>query len=69
MVNTELSHAAASTVIHYNILNIVVNTERDMRDTLSFWHYNILNIVVNTEQSIWWYPIFILRIIISYCNI
>ena len=39
-------------IINYNILNIVVNTElvRKSPDLLNY--YNILNIVVNTEQSV-----------------
>ncbi len=35
---------------HYNILNIVVNTEQNAKRNGSRFYYNILNIVVNTEQ-------------------
>ena len=50
MVNTEQLLYSGSSAEYYNILNIVVNTERD--DRFDFYNpdYNILNIVVNTEQ-------------------
>ena len=35
--------------LHYNILNIVVNTEHEMQGQDHLFDYNILNIVVNTE--------------------
>ena len=38
-------------LVDYNILNIVVNTERYRFWQFLSWHYNILNIVVNTEPS------------------
>ena len=38
-------------VANYNILNIVVNTERVSPLYVRNTDYNILNIVVNTEQS------------------
>ena len=49
MVNTELPTAVYDCVPDYNILNIVVNTERGNYRYWSQAHYNILNIVVNTE--------------------
>ncbi len=36
---------------NYNILNIVVNTERFIRSLCEIENYNILNIVVNTERG------------------
>ena len=36
--------------MHYNILNIVVNTERSYANNYLKGDYNILNIVVNTEH-------------------
>ena len=50
MVNTELIATQTHDTPHYNILNIVVNTERGNYRYWSQAHYNILNIVVNTEQ-------------------
>ncbi len=38
------------TTNHYNILNIVVNTEHLGTDRNAWAYYNILNIVVNTEH-------------------
>ena len=49
MVNTELIPMFVNLGDNYNILNIVVNTERDFKDYVTNGHYNILNIVVNTE--------------------
>ena len=39
-------------MLHYNILNIVVNTERQSIRRYYFIYYNILNIVVNTELEV-----------------
>ena len=50
MVNTEPSAPQYDTKANYNILNIVVNTERDALIEKIINNYNILNIVVNTEQ-------------------
>ena len=36
-------------MLYYNILNIVVNTERETGNGAGAGNYNILNIVVNTE--------------------
>ena len=36
---------------HYNILNIVVNTEQTPSYSGIRFYYNILNIVVNTERK------------------
>ncbi len=49
MVNTELLKTLIQIYQNYNILNIVVNTERDAENTYQSLYYNILNIVVNTE--------------------
>ena len=51
MVNTERELLPTSLPLHYNILNIVVNTELIMRKLLDLMNYNILNIVVNTEPT------------------
>ena len=51
MVNTELPTAVYDCVPDYNILNIVVNTERLRYFNVTRIYYNILNIVVNTEQN------------------
>ena len=50
MVNTE--HYALILILlnHYNILNIVVNTEPGGLKQFQEANYNILNIVVNTER-------------------
>ena len=37
-------------MLHYNILNIVVNTEPTGNEYIYASDYNILNIVVNTER-------------------
>ena len=50
MVNTEQSYSIINKFNHYNILNIVVNTERMILKRVITLDYNILNIVVNTEQ-------------------
>ena len=52
MVNTERADIFQVTDINYNILNIVVNTERKHRKPKIRHYYNILNIVVNTEHFI-----------------
>ena len=39
-------------MLHYNILNIVVNTEPPVGGRRRYWNYNILNIVVNTEPAV-----------------
>ena len=49
MVNTELGSLPNILLIHYNILNIVVNTEQEFITGNEDGDYNILNIVVNTE--------------------
>ena len=49
MVNTELSNQQIYVCCHYNILNIVVNTEQALTAKTNEENYNILNIVVNTE--------------------
>ncbi len=49
MVNTELFMDKLKDFLYYNILNIVVNTERQQFTTAFPVNYNILNIVVNTE--------------------
>ncbi len=49
MVNTELNRPFLGGYFYYNILNIVVNTERESGNGASAGNYNILNIVVNTE--------------------
>ena len=56
MVNTEHLSSQALIRTNYNILNIVVNTERAHMATRQHRYYNILNIVVNTERWNWnWY--------------
>ena len=50
MVNTERQFTTPFDFIHYNILNIVVNTELINSGVSLISDYNILNIVVNTEQ-------------------
>ena len=52
MVNTELADLSGIGSINYNILNIVVNTERNKLPMIIVNYYNILNIVVNTEPII-----------------
>ena len=49
MVNTEHDDTPYDFSQHYNILNIVVNTEQMWKLMYTTLHYNILNIVVNTE--------------------
>ena len=49
MVNTELDTDTGAILSDYNILNIVVNTERINVAIKQHRYYNILNIVVNTE--------------------
>ena len=49
MVNTEPHQYLIPMCQHYNILNIVVNTERVLSHSVLKKDYNILNIVVNTE--------------------
>ncbi len=49
MVNTERDDRFDFYNPDYNILNIVVNTERLNLKGQTSLHYNILNIVVNTE--------------------
>ena len=51
MVNTELIYKKYIRMKHYNILNIVVNTEPNGVFEVSDVYYNILNIVVNTERT------------------
>ena len=51
MVNTEPLPRASNPPPYYNILNIVVNTERICCRHFFKLHYNILNIVVNTEPK------------------
>ncbi len=51
MVNTEQVILLTQLKFYYNILNIVVNTERNSHHGSYFVDYNILNIVVNTEQE------------------
>ena len=50
MVNTEQDYFTSALPFHYNILNIVVNTELIRKRVITLGNYNILNIVVNTEQ-------------------
>ena len=50
MVNTEPHRPFLGGYFYYNILNIVVNTERLQFMTVFPANYNILNIVVNTEH-------------------
>ena len=52
MVNTERVRYTEFLQSHYNILNIVVNTEQSYEGFEYTGNYNILNIVVNTEQSL-----------------
>ena len=52
MVNTERVILDRSAIKHYNILNIVVNTEPGNGAGAGSIDYNILNIVVNTEHII-----------------
>ena len=52
MVNTELLVRAVNRKRNYNILNIVVNTERNPSLDIEIDDYNILNIVVNTEPTL-----------------
>ena len=49
MVNTERIRFKTTNPQHYNILNIVVNTEPPVFGGRYWSNYNILNIVVNTE--------------------
>ncbi len=49
MVNTERGNYKYWSQAHYNILNIVVNTELVNDINIFIIDYNILNIVVNTE--------------------
>ena len=51
MVNTEPVTISIGVKHDYNILNIVVNTERRDKYPLLSHNYNILNIVVNTEPK------------------
>ena len=51
MVNTELYNTIEDYFNHYNILNIVVNTEPSLLQEKTYRNYNILNIVVNTELT------------------
>ena len=39
-------------LLHYNILNIAVNTEHNVFQCVTNSNYNILNIAVNTEHTI-----------------
>ena len=50
MVNTEHYNSLPDEIKHYNILNIVVNTEQIFLGINGQTDYNILNIVVNTEH-------------------
>ena len=52
MVNTERIRPKTTNPQHYNILNIVVNTEHNIINFTFRINYNILNIVVNTELSL-----------------
>ena len=51
MVNTERELRLVFGLDYYNILNIVVNTERLGPVAIITANYNILNIVVNTEPN------------------
>ena len=51
MVNTELAVKVLESILYYNILNIVVNTEHKYHADNIDNDYNILNIVVNTEHT------------------
>ena len=51
MVNTEQENDFVVDQLHYNILNIVVNTEHLSYTSPAERNYNILNIVVNTELN------------------
>ena len=53
MVNTELLSPFFKKGVDYNILNIVVNTERGTEPAGGYAYYNILNIVVNTEHTVY----------------